>query len=238
MGKIEYTQINALIHLLAKFILYPITGKEPCQAWVIGDCHITNKDIDIYNMHTTNKKTSTGPGNIIYFDLETQKSAREVGGWAHIDRMKLAIAVTFSTADQQYTTFQEEEVEQLINQLTEADLIVGFNLKGFDYVVLRPYTRVNLWQLSTFDMLEHVKRALGFRLSLDALAKETLREAKSADGLQSLRWWKAGKVGLVAEYCRKDVEITKRLHEYACQNGHLLFRGRDGKVRRVNTTGW
>ncbi len=189
-------------------------------------------------MHTTDKTRSKGQGNIVYFDLETQKSAQEVGGWSYIDRMKLAIAVTYSTADQQYTTFQEADVERLINQLTQADLIVGFNLKSFDYVVLRPYTPVNLWQFPTFDMLEHVKRALGFRLSLDALAKETLRETKSADGLQSLRWWKAGKIDLVAAYCRKDVEITKRLYEYARQNGHLLFRGRDGRVRRVNTMSW
>ena len=189
-------------------------------------------------MHTIDSKTNEAQRNIVYFDLETQKSAREVGGWSHIDRMKLAIAVTFSTADQQYATFQESDVKDLINQLAEADLIVGFNLKGFDYVVLRPYTSVNLSQLPTLDMLEHVRRTLGFRLSLDALARETLQETKSADGLQSLRWWKAGKVDLVAEYCRKDVEITKRLHEYACQNGYLLFRGRDGSVRRVNTTRW
>ena len=189
-------------------------------------------------MHTIDRNTQEKQRNIIYFDLETQKSAQEVGGWSYIDRMKLAIAATFSTANQQYTTFQESNVEDLIDQLTKADLIVGFNLKGFDYVVLRPYTSINLWQLPTFDMLEHVRRALGFRLSLNALAKETLRETKSADGLQSLRWWKAGKVDLVAEYCRKDVEITKRLYEYACQRGHLLFRGRDGRVRRVNTTAW
>ena len=189
-------------------------------------------------MHTINRNTDEEQRNIIYFDLETQKIAQEVGGWSHIDRMKLAVAVTFSTANQQYTTFRESDVELLINQLATADCVVGFNLKAFDYLVLRPYTPVNLWGLPTFDMLEHISRTLGFRVSLDTLAKETLRETKSADGLQSVRWWKAGKIDLVAEYCRKDVEITKRLHEYACQNGHLLFRGRDGSVRRVNTTGW
>ena len=189
-------------------------------------------------MHIIDRKTSEVRRNIVYFDLETQKSAQEVGGWSYIDRLKLAVAVTFSTAGQQYTTFQEADVEALVNQLTKADLIVGFNLKAFDYIVLRPYTPVDLWQLPTFDMLEHVRRTLGFRLSLDALAKETLQESKSADGLQSVGWWKAGKIDLITEYCRKDVEITKRLHEYACQNGHLLFRGRDGRVRRVNTTRW
>ena len=213
-------------------------GNELCQAGDISHCYVTNVGNYGCNMLTIDKNADEERRNIIYFDLETQKSAQEVGGWSYIDRMKLAIAATFSTADQQYTIFQEADVERLINQLTKADLIVGFNLKGFDYVVLRPYTRVNLWQLPTFDMLEHVRRALGFRLSLDALAKETLGESKSADGLQSLRWWKAGKVDLVAEYCRKDVEITKRLYEHASEKGYLLFRGRDGRVRRVNTTGW
>lgn len=190
------------------------------------------------NMDTINKKPDESDKNIIYFDLETQKTAQEVGGWSHIDRMQLAVAVTFNSADQQYTTFKESDVELLINQLTIADCIVGFNLKAFDYVVLRPYTPINLWKLPTFDMLEHIRAVLGFRLSLDALARVTLREPKSADGLQSVRWWKAGRADLVAEYCRKDVEITKRLHTYACQNGHLLFRGRDGRVRRINTMDW
>ena len=189
-------------------------------------------------MHTIDRETKEAQRNIIYFDLETQKTAQEVGGWSHIERMQLAVAVTFSTANQQYTTFRESDVELLIDQLTRADCIVGFNLKAFDYLVLKPYTPVNLWQLPTFDMLEHISRALGFRVSLDALATETLGVSKSADGLQSVRWWRAGRVDLVTEYCRKDVEITKRLHEYACQNGHLLFRGRDGGVRRVNTTDW
>ena len=82
-------------------------------------------------MPTIDSKTDEPQRNIVYFDLETQKSAGEVGGWSYADRMKLAIAVTFSTANQQYATFQESDVENLINQLAEADLIVGFNLKGF-----------------------------------------------------------------------------------------------------------
>ncbi|MCZ6679410.1 MAG: ribonuclease H-like domain-containing protein [Candidatus Poribacteria bacterium] len=176
--------------------------------------------------------------DIIYFDLETQKTAQEVGGWSNIDRLKLAVAVTYSTVDRQYATFLEADVDALIDQLTHADLIVGFNLKTFDYVVLAPYTSVALWQLPTFDMLEPIRRKLGFRVSLDALAKATLRSSKSADGLQSVRWWKAGKTELVAKYCRRDVEITKRLHEYACENGYLLFTDRYGRLRRVDTTSW
>lgn len=87
-------------------------------------------------------------------------------------------------------------------------------------------------------MLEQVRRTLGFRVSLDALAKATLRESKSADGLQSVRWWNASKVDLVAKYCRTDVELTKRLHEYACRNGYLLFTDCSDRSRHVNITDW
>ena len=161
--------------------------------------------------------------NIVYFDLETQKSASEVGGWTNIRRMKLAVGVTYSTGSGRYETFFEEDADALVEELSEADLVVGFNVKRFDYTVLSPYTSVPLWSLPTFDMLEHVTRTLGFRLSLNALARGTLNEAKSADGMQSLRWWKAGRVDLITEYCRKDVEITRRLHEYAREHGHLLY---------------
>ena len=176
--------------------------------------------------------------NIVYFDLETQKSAAEVGGWTNIRRMRLAVGVTYSTASGRYETFYEEAADALVEELSGADLVVGFNVNRFDYTVLSPYTSVPLWRLPTFDMLEHVTRTLGFRLSLDALARATLNEAKSADGMQSLRWWKAGKRDLVTEYCRKDVEITRRLHEYAREKGYLLYIGRDRLKNRVDTKHW
>ena len=36
--------------------------------------------------------------NILYFDLETQKSADEVGGWNNIRDMRMSVGVTYSTA--------------------------------------------------------------------------------------------------------------------------------------------
>ena len=40
--------------------------------------------------------------NIVYFDLETQKSAAEVGGWNKKREMKMSVGVTFSTALGEY----------------------------------------------------------------------------------------------------------------------------------------
>jgi hypothetical protein len=71
--------------------------------------------------------------NIVYFDLETQKSADEVGGWDKISAMQMSVGVTYSTARGDYRVYDEREVTELINELQRADLVVGFNVLRFDY---------------------------------------------------------------------------------------------------------
>ncbi|SVD47975.1 uncharacterized protein METZ01_LOCUS400829, partial [marine metagenome] len=41
--------------------------------------------------------------NIVYFDLETMRSADDVGGWSHIDKMGMSIGVTYSTGNGGYS---------------------------------------------------------------------------------------------------------------------------------------
>ena len=94
--------------------------------------------------------------NIVYFDLETKYLADEVGGWDYIDRLELAVAVTYSTARGDFAHYTEDTVGALIEELSQADLVVGFNLLRFDYTVLRPYTECDLCQLPTLDILQHL----------------------------------------------------------------------------------
>ena len=70
----------------------------------------------------------TQMANIVYFDLETQKVASEVGGWAHIDKMGLAVAVLYHTDREEYGVYLEKDAEKLIQDLRRADLVVGFDL--------------------------------------------------------------------------------------------------------------
>jgi DEAD/DEAH box helicase domain-containing protein len=65
--------------------------------------------------------------NTVYFDLETQKSAEEVGGWDKIREMRMSVGVTYSTARGDYKIYREHEVNALIDELSRADLVVGFN---------------------------------------------------------------------------------------------------------------
>ena len=175
--------------------------------------------------------------NIVYFDLETQKSADEVGGWDKIRDMKMSVGVTYSTARGEYRIYDEKQVNDLLNELQRADLVVGFNNLGFDYEVLHAYTVLDLRQLPTLDMLVEIRKALPHRLSLDSIAHATMGVEKTAEGLQAIRWFKEGKLAEIAEYCCYDVKITKLVHEYGAANKQLFYTNKFGSKLSV-AVGW
>ena len=172
-------------------------------------------------------KLETGP-RIQYFDLETQKSADDVGGWSNIHKMGLAIGVIWDSMDKDYSIYEEKDAKNLVKKLQTADLVVGFNVIGFDYTVLQPYSDFDLQEINTFDMLVDIKKLLNFRLSLNHLAKHTLNAKKSADGLISLQWYKEGKIDKIIHYCKQDVEITRDLFLFGEENGYVNYQSRSG----------
>ena len=169
--------------------------------------------------------------NTVFFDVETQRIFDEVGGRQNIQALGLAAAVTYSTAAGTFCHYTEEKVADLIAELNAADLVVGFNVISFDYAVLRAYGPLNPGR--TVDMLDHIYRRLGFRISLDSLAKATLGVNKSADGLQAVRWYKEGRIQEILDYCQQDVEITRQLYEYGQQNKHLKYQDRNYRLQMV-----
>jgi DEAD/DEAH box helicase domain-containing protein len=171
--------------------------------------------------------------NIVYFDLETQKSAAEVGGWDRKRDMLMSVGVTYSTAAGQYRIYGESQVNDLVNELMRADRVIGFNIINFDYEVLTRYTPLDLREVPTLDLMVDLANKLGHRLSLDSLAKATLAAPKIADGEMALRWWKQGKLIEIAQYCCFDVKITKELHEFGQRNGEVAYIDRLGQRRTV-----
>ena len=166
--------------------------------------------------------------NIVYFDLETQKSADEVGGWNNIREMRMSCGVTFSTQRGTYQIYSESQVNDLIHELLRADLVVGFNNLRFDYEVLSGYTVLDLRQAPTLDMMVELQKTINHRLSLDAIAVSTLGVEKTAEGLQAIHWFREGRLLEIAEYCCYDVKITKLVHEYGVAHRQLFYKNRFG----------
>ncbi len=170
----------------------------------------------------------------VLFDVETKRGAADVGGWGNIHKMGLAVAVACHLEQGRFEVFREPDAARLAEVLAAATLVVGFNVKRFDYRVLAGYTGVDYARyLPTFDLLEELHRALGVRVGLNALAQATLGTGKSADGLQSLEWVRQGRLDLVEEYCRKDVEVLRDLYLHGRREGcvHLIDKRRGTAVR-------
>ena len=175
--------------------------------------------------------------NIVYFDLETQKSAAEVGGWDKKRDMKMSLGVIYSTGTECYEIFDEKRVDDLIKALLRADLVVGYNIINFDYEVLAAYSPLDLMQAPTLDLLVELEKSVGRKLPMDAFATGTLGSEKIADGLEALKWWKEGRIMEIAEYCCFDVKITKLLHEYGRQHKQLFYVDKYG-TKRVAQVKW
>jgi DEAD/DEAH box helicase domain-containing protein len=194
-------------------------------------CEGAEEEPDLRPERTPDPDPGANRQRILYFDLETRRSAKEVGGWQNTHLMGISVAVLYDSLEERFLTFTEEKVDDLLALLRKADLVVGFNINRFDYAVLGAYTGTSLKAVNSFDILEDIHRKLGFRLSLDHLACETLNRRKECDGLQALEWFKAGEMEKLQEYCCRDVEMTRDLFLYGLQNGHLIYRMKEPDQR-------
>jgi DEAD/DEAH box helicase domain-containing protein len=172
----------------------------------------------------------------VVLDVETRLSAAEVGGWRRADRMGVSIAVLYDSRSDAFTAFTQDEIPRLAEALAASPLVVGFNLLRFDYKVLAPHAPgFAFTSLSTLDMLVTIHEQLSYRISLDNLAGATLGSAKSANGLQALKWWKEQRLEEIESYCRKDVCLTRDLFLHGREHGFLLFTNKAGSSVRVRT---
>ncbi len=173
--------------------------------------------------------------NYFFFDLETQNLFEDVGGRDHVDQLKVACAVTYSTMKNDFTIYWEKDVPALLAELKSAVKVVGFNVQQFDYRVLQPYApQIRFASIPTIDMLVDIQKVLGFRVSLDNVAGASLGAAKSADGIQSVTWFRNGELDKVADYCKADVDITRRVFEFGREHGFVYYKSKLGsKLKAV-----
>lgn len=172
--------------------------------------------------------------DIVYFDLETQRTANDVGGWDKKADMGMSVGVTYSTLDEKYEIFSEKRAGELVSRLQRADLVVGYNIVSFDYEVLHHYTILDLHSsLHTLDLLVEIEKVAGHRLKLEDIAQGTLGLGKTAEGLDAIRWWREGKFMEVAEYCCFDVKVTKLVHEFGIAQKKLTYLDRFARATEI-----
>lgn len=169
-------------------------------------------------------------------DLETQKTLSEVGR-DRIRDLKMSVAGVYDYPSDSYLTFEEDKLPDLERYLSQVDLLIGFNIKAFDLVVLEPYFARAVAHLPVLDLLEEIKRVRGHRVTLQSLAVGTLRQRKSGTGCDAVTLFRERKIEELKRYCLDDVRITKEIFEYGRREGRVFFKSeRDLKVHEVPVT--
>jgi DEAD/DEAH box helicase domain-containing protein len=167
---------------------------------------------------------------ILFFDLETQKLTSEVGGWGNVEALRVAVAATYDE-DHGYRDWWESQAGDLLEELHRAQLIVGFNINAFDFRVLSPYGSIADLEAKAFDVFDEVFQQVHKRVSLNAMCVLNLGEAKIFEsGIHAVQLWRTGKLEELQAYCRRDVELTKRLYETWEAQGLLWVTGEDYAV--------
>ena len=113
--------------------------------------------------------------NRIVFDLETKNSFEEVGGRENLEKLGVSLAGVYSYKNNKLLAFEENQLLELEKLFQKADELIGFNIKSFDNPVLQPYfSNLDLSEIPTTDLMESVEKFLGYRVSLDNIARNCL----------------------------------------------------------------
>lgn len=173
----------------------------------------------------------------VFLDVETKtvfsaENARDPA------RLGVSFVGVFRREGQQgrFLSFFEPDLAGLWPVIEAADLVVGYNIKRFDWPVLNPYYPGDLADSPTLDLMEVVKDALGRRLRLDNVAQATLGEGKLGSGLDAIRYYREGRLEELKKYCLKDVEVTRKVYDFGREHGFLKYIEPPNEIRQFPVT--
>jgi len=165
----------------------------------------------------------------VILDVETKKTFEEVGGYfpdkLGISFVGVCIRDGFSGKGEMREYF-ENDLPQLFPLLEQADIVVGFNIDGFDLPTFLPYYSGDISQIPSLDLMARIKDSVGHRISLDAVAKETLGVGKSGNGLDAIKYYQTKQWDKLAAYCMQDVAVTRDVYDYGLQKGLVKFKNK------------
>lgn len=165
----------------------------------------------------------------IILDVETKKTFEEVGGFFP-DRLGISFVGVCIREDLsskgEMKSFWEKDLPLLFPLLEKADVVIGFNVDNFDMQTLVPYYSADITKIPTLDVLTRIKESAGHRISLDAVAQETLGIGKSGDGLDAIKYFNTKQWDKLEKYCIQDVAVTRDVYDYGLKKGHVKFKNK------------
>lgn len=165
----------------------------------------------------------------LILDVETKLAFDDVGGFFP-DRLGISFvgvcARNGTSGKGEMLGFFEDDLPKLFPLLEKADVVVGFNIDNFDMPTFLPYYNSDITAIPTLDLMTRIKKETGHRIGLDAVAKATLGIGKTGDGLDAIKYYKNGQMQQLRDYCIQDVAVTRDVHDYGLQKGHVKFHNK------------
>ena len=179
----------------------------------------------------------------VIFDCETQKLFSEIAG---NDPGALGISVVsvyVRTVDDfqneirgDMYSFWEHELPDMWKYFSGAQRIIGFNPVRFDVPALKNYSPTGFEKLPHFDIMKIVRDTLGFSLSLNHLASQTLGKYKSDVGTNAVLHWKQHdeeSLTKLKTYCEANVLLTKNLYDFGVREKKLKYLDKWNTTREI-----
>lgn len=180
----------------------------------------------------------------LFFDIETKKIFDDITtgnpadlGISIVSVYKRIVNDRLEETSGEMYSFWEEDFPKMWPLFTNADRIIGFNTEHFDIPALAPLAPYDFRRLNHFDIMTHIKDALGFRLSLNAIASETLNETKIDHGLNAVYYWQehsAESLAKLKKYCEADVMVTKKVYDFGLKHGYLKYKDKWNTSRTLD----
>lgn len=162
--------------------------------------------------------------NIVVFDCEIKniidgKSVR----WSDHEKMGISVACLFDFKTMDYMVYLDDNINALVDRLNYSDLVVGFNINGFDIPLVKACIGKTL-NFKVYDILDESRHAVGYRpgkqfprgLKLDDHLLGTFgpEHVKTAHGSEAPIMYQNGKMGDLISYCLADVKREAKLFKH------------------------
>jgi len=179
----------------------------------------------------------------VIFDIETKKIFDDIEGNNPAD-LGISIISTYKRQlddnlveiSGKMESWFEEDFSKMWGIFSNVDRIIGFNSLHFDVPAMAPLAPFDFKKLKHFDIMDHIKNSLGFRLSLNTVATETLGHTKIDNGLNAVYYWQehsAESLAKLKKYCEMDVIVTKEVYDFGLKNNKLKYKDKWNTPREL-----
>ena len=136
-------------------------------------------------------------------------------GWGDHAGMGIAVVSAWDMEEDFPRIFLKDNLDELWQLMDAADVIAGFNSKGFDNKVMAAHG-YEIPDEKTYDLYLEIKEAAGAHkfakgYKLEDCCYVNLGYKKSGDGALAPELWQRGRRGKVIDYGLRDIVLTYRL---------------------------